>query len=82
MFIIYIQLVLNIGKVLNIILIFIVKLVVTLIPQTKNTMFNTIRTISKLKFTIKEIEVISLTIIKYTKKLVIIITTKPSKPLY
>ena len=45
-------------------------------------MFNTIRTISKLKFTIGEIEVVSLAIIEYTRELIIIIIAKPNKPLY
>ena len=45
-------------------------------------MFNTTRTIFKLKFAIKEIEVVLLAIIKYTRELVIIIIVEPSRLLY
>ena len=45
-------------------------------------MFNTIRIISKLEFTIGEVKVVSLAIIKYTKELIIIIIIKLSKLLY
>ena len=45
-------------------------------------MFNTIRIIFKLKFTIGEVKVVLLIIIKYTKELIIIITVEPSRLLY
>ena len=45
-------------------------------------MFNIARIISKLKFTIRKIKVISLTIIKYIKELIIIIIVKPNRLLY